>query len=90
MSDIVQTYVPARARRWFDDKTVRLAMAGFWGNVLAMAYDVVARLPQDATVAMAFQAVTLKELLNVLAWAGACVASIWWGGDSVTPPGGKQ
>ena len=84
---LVQSYVQARARKWYDDKTVRLALVGFWGNLLALAYEVAARLPNDASVAQAFQSLTLKELINVLAWAGACVYSIWFGGDSVSAPG---
>ena len=82
-----EIYAPARVRHWLDDKTVRLALCGFWGNVLALAYEVAGRLPNDASVAMALQSVTLRELINILAWAGACVTAIWFGGDTVTSPG---
>jgi hypothetical protein len=34
-----------------------------------------------------FKEVTVTEWLNLLGWIVAFITSVWWGGDSVKPPG---
>lgn len=83
------TYVPARQRHWTDDKSVRIALAAFWGNLFTLLYSAASRLPDHSTPAALLGAFTLTEWINLVAWAGACVATIYYGGDSVVPPGQK-